>query len=216
MERLHKSCRRLIWLNPLLRFDGYAPLATGARAIIRHVDDFRPVHNLESLAELTAALGRIGPRREEALTSWQGMAKRECVPAARLSASSLQNVDGTSEFDDQRPRRLQLRLILRRTHSGSGSGDPPIRKIVRDGGICSHGQAALAASRMLLTGANLLRPSQEPSRRRRWSGPWTSSAPEASADARDRSPVQTAVMVRRSVVTNRSTSKPGSVMHRSA
>ena len=47
MERLHKSCRRLIWLNPLLRFDGYAPLATGARAIIRHVDDFRPVHNLD-------------------------------------------------------------------------------------------------------------------------------------------------------------------------
>ena len=42
MERLHKSCRRLIWLNPLLRFDGYAPIATGARAIIRHVDDFRP------------------------------------------------------------------------------------------------------------------------------------------------------------------------------
>jgi uncharacterized protein len=76
MERLHKSCRRLIWLNPLLRFDGYAPIATGARAIIRHVDDFRPVHNLGSLAELTAALGRIGPKREEGLTTWQGMAKR--------------------------------------------------------------------------------------------------------------------------------------------
>jgi uncharacterized protein with von Willebrand factor type A (vWA) domain len=76
MERLHKSCRRLIWLNPLLRFDGYAPIATGARAIIRHVDDFRPVHNLESLAELTAALGRIGPKREEGLTTWQGMAQQ--------------------------------------------------------------------------------------------------------------------------------------------
>ena len=61
MERLHKSCRRLIWLNPLLRFDGYAPLATGARAIIRHVDDFRPVHNLDSLADLTAALAHIAP-----------------------------------------------------------------------------------------------------------------------------------------------------------
>jgi uncharacterized protein with von Willebrand factor type A (vWA) domain len=74
MERLHKSCRRLIWLNPLLRFEGYAPLAAGSRAIIKHVDDFRPVHTLESLADLTTALSRIGPRREEGLTTWQGMA----------------------------------------------------------------------------------------------------------------------------------------------
>ena len=80
MERLHKSCRRLIWLNPLLRFDGYAPLATGARAIIRHVDDFRPVHNLDSLADLTAALTHIGPRREEGLTTWQGMAQERESP----------------------------------------------------------------------------------------------------------------------------------------
>src|SRR5690606_8312865 len=36
MERLHKSCRRLIWLNPLLRFDAYAPISTGAKAMIRH------------------------------------------------------------------------------------------------------------------------------------------------------------------------------------
>jgi uncharacterized protein with von Willebrand factor type A (vWA) domain len=81
VERLHKSCRRLIWLNPLLRFEGYAPLATGARAIIRHVDDFRPIHNLESLADLTAALGTIAPRREEGLTSWQGIAQEHAVPA---------------------------------------------------------------------------------------------------------------------------------------
>ena len=81
MERLHKSCRRLIWLNPLLRFDGYAPIATGARAIIKHVDDFRPIHNLESLADLTAALGEIGPRREEGLTSWQGMAQERTSPS---------------------------------------------------------------------------------------------------------------------------------------
>jgi uncharacterized protein with von Willebrand factor type A (vWA) domain len=81
MERLHKSCRRLIWLNPLLRFEGYAPLAAGARAIIRHVDDFRPVHNLESLADLTTALARIGPRREEGLTTWQGLAEARAAPA---------------------------------------------------------------------------------------------------------------------------------------
>ena len=56
MERLQKSCRRLIWLNPLMRFDGYAPTATGARAIVKHVDDFRTVHNLASLEDLGSAL----------------------------------------------------------------------------------------------------------------------------------------------------------------
>ncbi len=82
VERLHKSCRRLIWLNPLLRYDGYAPIATGSRALIKHVDDFRPVHNLESLAQLTETLGRFGPRREEGLTTWQGMAREAAAPAA--------------------------------------------------------------------------------------------------------------------------------------
>ncbi len=59
MERLHKSCRRLIWLNPLMRYDGYAPTASGARAMIRHVDDLRTVHNLASLEDLTEALGQV-------------------------------------------------------------------------------------------------------------------------------------------------------------
>lgn len=58
MERLHKSCRRLIWLNPLLRYEGFEPKAQGIRAILPHVDDFRPVHNLSSIAELVGALGR--------------------------------------------------------------------------------------------------------------------------------------------------------------
>ncbi|MGI9419836.1 MAG: vWA domain-containing protein [Geminicoccaceae bacterium] len=62
MERLQKSCRRLIWLNPLMRFDGYAPTATGARAIVKHVDDFRTVHNLASLEGLGAALAESEPR----------------------------------------------------------------------------------------------------------------------------------------------------------
>ena len=56
MERLHKSCRRLIWLNPLLRWDGFEPKAAGIRAILPHVDDFRPVHNLNSIADLATAL----------------------------------------------------------------------------------------------------------------------------------------------------------------
>jgi hypothetical protein len=59
-ERLHKSCRRLIWLNPLLRYEGFAPRARGIRALLPHVDEFRPVHNLDSLAALLDALSRPG------------------------------------------------------------------------------------------------------------------------------------------------------------
>ena len=54
--RLHKSCRRLIWLNPLLRYDRYEPKSLGARALLPHVDDFRSVHNLQSLHQLSDAL----------------------------------------------------------------------------------------------------------------------------------------------------------------
>ncbi|MCO5084169.1 MAG: VWA domain-containing protein [Rhizobiaceae bacterium] len=56
MERLRKSCRRLIWLNPLLRFDGFEPRARGVRAMLPHVDEFRAVHNLNALADLCEAL----------------------------------------------------------------------------------------------------------------------------------------------------------------
>lgn len=74
MERLHKSCRRLIWLNPLLRFEGYQPITAGARAMIRHVDEFRPAHNLQSLAELARALAEDAPRRAEGLSEWVALA----------------------------------------------------------------------------------------------------------------------------------------------
>lgn len=56
MARLSRSCRRLIWLNPLLRYAGFEPKSAGVRAMLPHVDDFRPVHNLDSLADLVAAL----------------------------------------------------------------------------------------------------------------------------------------------------------------
>ncbi|MFK8251281.1 vWA domain-containing protein [Ancylobacter terrae] len=62
MDRLHRSCRRLVWLNPLLRFDGFAPRAAGMRAMLPHVDDFRPIHNLASMEALVAALGAGSPR----------------------------------------------------------------------------------------------------------------------------------------------------------
>ncbi len=71
MDRLHKSCRRLIWLNPLLRYEGFAPKSLGMKAILPHVDEFKPVHNLESLDALVAALNRPGPRRLEAAAAWR-------------------------------------------------------------------------------------------------------------------------------------------------
>ena len=58
MDRLHKSCRRLIWLNPLLRFDRFEPRAGGIKAMLPHVDRFMPVHNLASLEQLVQVLAR--------------------------------------------------------------------------------------------------------------------------------------------------------------
>jgi uncharacterized protein with von Willebrand factor type A (vWA) domain len=56
MERLHKSCRRLVWLNPLLRFEGFEAKARGVRAMLPHVDEFRAVHTLNALSDLCASL----------------------------------------------------------------------------------------------------------------------------------------------------------------
>ncbi len=58
MERLHLSCRRLIWLNPLLRWEGFSPKARGVRAMLPHVDSFRASHNIASLEDLATALTR--------------------------------------------------------------------------------------------------------------------------------------------------------------
>lgn len=56
MARLQRSCRRLIWLNPLLGAPGYQPLTQGIRAALPYVDDFLPVHNLKSLEALAQLL----------------------------------------------------------------------------------------------------------------------------------------------------------------
>jgi uncharacterized protein with von Willebrand factor type A (vWA) domain len=56
MERLHKSCRKLIWLNPLLRYEGFEARPAGVRAMLPHVDEFMPVHNVASLIDLARAL----------------------------------------------------------------------------------------------------------------------------------------------------------------
>jgi uncharacterized protein with von Willebrand factor type A (vWA) domain len=56
IDRLHRSCRRLIWLYPLLRFDGFEAKAQGIRTMLPHVDELRSIHSLKSVADLAATL----------------------------------------------------------------------------------------------------------------------------------------------------------------
>jgi hypothetical protein len=63
-ERLHLSCRRLIWLNPLLRWTGFAPKAQGIRAILPHVDSFRAGHSIASLEVLGQVISEKDDRGE--------------------------------------------------------------------------------------------------------------------------------------------------------
>ncbi len=58
MDRLHRSCRRLVWLNPLLRYAGFEPRASGIASMLPHVDEFIPMHNLETLRGLAASIAR--------------------------------------------------------------------------------------------------------------------------------------------------------------
>ena len=85
IDRLHRSCRRLIWLNPLLRFAGFEAKAKGIRAMLPHVDELRPIHNLDSMAELVPRpVGAAAMRRSEGMAgeggvtvSWQD--DRQCA-----------------------------------------------------------------------------------------------------------------------------------------
>ena len=58
MERLHLSARRLVWVNPLLRWDEFAPKARGIAAMLPHVDSFRAGHSIASLQELANVISR--------------------------------------------------------------------------------------------------------------------------------------------------------------
>lgn len=64
MSRLRRSSRRLIWLNPLLRYQDFQPRAAGIKAMLPFVDAFKPMYNLESLRDLATALLSVSARRE--------------------------------------------------------------------------------------------------------------------------------------------------------
>jgi len=63
IERLSLSCRKLIWLNPLLRWDAFSPQAAGNRTILPFADRFHACHSLNSLADLTTALSGVGEKQ---------------------------------------------------------------------------------------------------------------------------------------------------------
>jgi len=66
MARLKRATPQLIWLNPLLRFDGFEAKPAGVRAMLPHVDRFLPVHNIDSLTEL----GKVLSTTKTGATSW--------------------------------------------------------------------------------------------------------------------------------------------------
>ena len=89
MERLAKSSRRVIWVNPLLRFGEFAAKAGGIRTMLPYVDSFRPIHNLASMADLCRALsgpeGSFGDRKDR-------------LSGGRVSAAALRSGLGGAIF----------------------------------------------------------------------------------------------------------------------
>lgn len=83
MERVAKSSRRVVWLNPLLRFEGFEARPAGIRAMLPYVDDFRPVHNVASLTELARALS---PSTERGRRRMDVAGRRRLVRVARTGA----------------------------------------------------------------------------------------------------------------------------------
>ena len=71
MERLSKSCRYLVWLNPLLRYERFEARPAGVRAMLPHVDLFLPVHNLKSLLDLARTLNGPMTRTTQESRAWR-------------------------------------------------------------------------------------------------------------------------------------------------
>ena len=106
IDRLHRSCRRLIWLNPLLRFEGFEAKARGIRTILPHVDEFRPIHNLDSIGGACAARcrprgGRAGDPKAVAEAGGVSVICRH----RRRDAASLADDDGDETHGLTRTRR---------------------------------------------------------------------------------------------------------------
>ena len=106
MARLQRSCRRLIWLNPLLGAPGYQPLTQGIRAALPYVDLFLPIHNLKSMEALARVLGDVDDqppvRRQSSLT---GTAAEQLPGIARIGTRG----ELTIEIDPKYIARVNAR-----------------------------------------------------------------------------------------------------------
>jgi uncharacterized protein with von Willebrand factor type A (vWA) domain len=59
MAALAKRCRRIVWLNPMMAWEGYAPEAAGIKAALPHIDLYAPANTLKSLTELEPYLAKL-------------------------------------------------------------------------------------------------------------------------------------------------------------
>ena len=91
MARLQRSCRRLIWLNPLAGAEDYEPLTQGMRAAAPYVDDLLPVHNLAALLDLASYLNGLA-------TSWP--VRRQSVPPP-VEAAEVETASGQRSWHTQ-------------------------------------------------------------------------------------------------------------------
>ncbi len=88
--RLRRSCRQLIWLNPMLRYSGFQPLAWGVKTMLPHVDAFLPAHTVSSLTEVVALLRQVSfaSGRSDARSSDPGRKTRTIMSASASTLSS--------------------------------------------------------------------------------------------------------------------------------
>jgi uncharacterized protein with von Willebrand factor type A (vWA) domain len=106
MARLQRSCRRLIWLNPLLGSPTFEPLTQGLQAALPYVDNFLPVHNIDSLQALARHLNDLEPRKQ--LSSFG-------VHAGRVHANTPETVDGDLESQGTAKPRREINPALAST-----------------------------------------------------------------------------------------------------
>ena len=70
VERLQKSCYKLVWLNPLLRFTNFLPKSISIQRILLNVDSFLPIHSVESMKSLTSSLAKNLEKTNQDLINW--------------------------------------------------------------------------------------------------------------------------------------------------
>ena len=117
LARVRRSCRRLIWLNPLLGSPQYEPLTRGMQAALRHVDDFLPAHNLASLEQLANHLRPL-PAQDAAGLMAAGYririmelrgTTRIHAPSASVAWELLMDTDVIAQMSARMPRSAACR-----------------------------------------------------------------------------------------------------------